>query len=117
ILFSSSTPAVCTVDGAFVNLITTGTCSVQAAQPGNGNFAAAPPVTFSFGVYPSVVSSAPPAPSAPLLEYMAAVRGSGYDRVFDVAVAADGNAYLAGSVATTEFPGLSSATITNAGLD
>jgi transcriptional regulator of nitric oxide reductase len=48
--FGSTTPAVCTVSGATVTLIATGACAIQAAQPGNNNWAAATPVTQSFQV-------------------------------------------------------------------
>ncbi|MCL4862688.1 MAG: hypothetical protein KJZ93_24965, partial [Caldilineaceae bacterium] len=48
--FASLTPAVCTVNGNTVTLITTGTCTIQAAQPGNEFFNPAPPVAQSFAV-------------------------------------------------------------------
>lgn len=48
--FGSLTPAVCTVNGNTVTLITTGACSIQATQAGNASFNPAPPVTQSFGV-------------------------------------------------------------------
>jgi hypothetical protein len=48
--FASLTPTICTVNGNTVTLITTGTCTIQAAQPGNANFNPAPPVAQSFAV-------------------------------------------------------------------
>jgi uncharacterized protein (TIGR03437 family) len=39
---------VCTVSGATVTLVATGTCTIQAAQPGNAMYAAATPVPQSF---------------------------------------------------------------------
>jgi hypothetical protein len=48
--FASTTPAVCTVSGATVTLVATGTCTVQAKQAGNANWAAATPVSQSFHV-------------------------------------------------------------------
>jgi hypothetical protein len=50
--FTSRTAAVCTVSGNTVTLLTTGTCSLQAAQPGNNNWLTAKPVTRSFQITP-----------------------------------------------------------------
>jgi len=46
--FASATAAVCTVSGATVTLVATGTCTIQATQAGNTNYAAATPVNRSF---------------------------------------------------------------------
>lgn len=48
--FSSSTSAVCTVSGSTVTLVASGTCTIQATQAGNANYAAATPVSQSFAV-------------------------------------------------------------------
>jgi large repetitive protein len=48
--FASATPVVCIVSGATVTLVAVGTCSIQATQAGNTNFAAATPVTQNFQV-------------------------------------------------------------------
>jgi len=48
--FSSLTPAVCTVSGTTGKLLTAGTCSIQASQPGNTDYSAAPTVTESLTV-------------------------------------------------------------------
>jgi len=50
--YTSTTPAVCTIDstGAYAVLGSAGKCSIQANQPGNATFAAAPTVTKSFTV-------------------------------------------------------------------
>ena len=48
--FAATTPAVCTVSGATVTLVSGGTCTIQATQAGNGNYAAATPVSQSFQV-------------------------------------------------------------------
>jgi sugar lactone lactonase YvrE len=48
--FTSTTPAVCTVSGAVASLLTAGACTIQAAQPGNGEYSAAAPVSQSFPV-------------------------------------------------------------------
>jgi hypothetical protein len=46
----SKNPTVCTVSGSTVNLVSTGTCTLQATQAGNATFAAATPVSASFTV-------------------------------------------------------------------
>ena len=45
-----STPAYCTVSGSTVTLVAVGTCTIQAKQAGNTNWAAATPVSQSFHV-------------------------------------------------------------------
>jgi hypothetical protein len=50
--FASTTPSVCTVSGTTVTLVSTGTCTIQATQAGNNNYAAAIPVNQSFQVTP-----------------------------------------------------------------
>ncbi|MDH7795483.1 MULTISPECIES: Ig-like domain repeat protein [unclassified Beijerinckia] len=54
IIYSSTTSAVCTVSGSAIAFVAAGSCSITASQPGNGNFAAATPVTQSFSVTPGV---------------------------------------------------------------
>ncbi len=48
--FSSSTPAVCTVNGTALSLVGIGTCTVTARQAGNANFRTAPDVSYSVTV-------------------------------------------------------------------
>ena len=53
VVFTTTTPTVCTAGGthgATITLVGGGTCTVQADQPGNAIFAAAPSVQQSFGV-------------------------------------------------------------------
>jgi mono/diheme cytochrome c family protein len=50
VTFASSTPTVCMVNGAALNLLAVGTCTVTAAQLGNASFAPATPVSVSFAV-------------------------------------------------------------------
>src|SRR5439155_978029 len=50
--FNSQTAPVCTVLGATVTVVSAGACTVQATQPGDSNYAAAPPVNQSFQVTP-----------------------------------------------------------------
>jgi sugar lactone lactonase YvrE len=48
--FASLTTSVCTVSGTTMTLANPGTCSIQASQAGNSQYAAAAPVTQSFTV-------------------------------------------------------------------
>jgi hypothetical protein len=48
--FASLTPAICTLSGNTVTLLTTGSCTIQATQPGNASFNPAPPVAQTFAV-------------------------------------------------------------------
>jgi hypothetical protein len=48
--FGAITPTVCMVSGATVTLAAAGTCTIHAVQPGNNDWAAAPPVNQSFPV-------------------------------------------------------------------
>ena len=50
VTFSSRTAHVCTVSGSTVTLVAVGTCTVQASQRGNADWAAARPVDQSFTV-------------------------------------------------------------------
>lgn len=47
---TSTTPNVCSVNGAALTLLSVGTCTLTASQAGNTSFAAATPVTVSFVV-------------------------------------------------------------------
>jgi hypothetical protein len=55
--FSSSTTGVCTVSGTTAALSGTGTCTITAAQAGNGVYSAAPSIMQSF-----LVATLPPVP-------------------------------------------------------
>jgi sugar lactone lactonase YvrE len=48
--FASTTPTVCSVSGATAKMLAAGTCTIQASQAGNANYAAATPVSVSFSV-------------------------------------------------------------------
>jgi hypothetical protein len=50
VTFTSLTPDTCTVSGSTVTIIGSGTCTIEASQAGNNNFAAATPVDQSFTV-------------------------------------------------------------------
>jgi hypothetical protein len=63
VAFSSGTTSVCTVAGSSVTLLTTGTCTIEADQPGDANIAAAPQVQRSFSVTPATLSVTPSAVS------------------------------------------------------
>src|SRR4029078_8003857 len=48
--YTSSTTPVCTVPGSSVALLTTATCTITAAQPGDVNYSAAATSSRSFAV-------------------------------------------------------------------
>ena len=54
--FKSNTPTVCTVSGMAVTLLIKGTCTIQATQAGNANYAAAAPVAQTFTVAAAVLT-------------------------------------------------------------
>ena len=58
VVFSSLTPAVCTVSGTSATLVAVGTCQVAANQPGDAVWAAAPQVVQSFSVTPATGGNA-----------------------------------------------------------
>ena len=53
VVFSSTTPAVCTINASTVRLLNVGTCTVAANQAGDPNFLPAPTVLRSFAVTPA----------------------------------------------------------------
>jgi hypothetical protein len=74
VVFSSGTPAVCTVSGATVTFVHAGTCTVNADQAGSTYYAAAPQNQQTFGVAKSAqtVVFTSTAPTA------AVIGGAGY---------------------------------------
>ncbi len=56
VLFTSTTPATCTVSGAMVTGVATGTCTIAANQAGNAGYSAAPQVTQSFSIAPPPIA-------------------------------------------------------------
>jgi hypothetical protein len=50
VAFTSTTPAICLVAGTSTTLLSSGTCTVQATQPGDATHVAAAPVSIRFGV-------------------------------------------------------------------
>jgi hypothetical protein len=48
--FNSGTPSVCSVFGSTVTILAVGTCTINANQPGNAAYNAAPQVSQSFNV-------------------------------------------------------------------
>ena len=57
VTFSTTTPDVCTVDGATITLVGSGTCTVEADQAGDATHNAAPPVQQSFTVAPQATTT------------------------------------------------------------
>jgi DNA-binding beta-propeller fold protein YncE len=50
VIYTASTPAVCSLTGNVLTMVAAGTCSVQASQAGNRTYGAATPVNQSFAV-------------------------------------------------------------------
>src|ERR1019366_2542120 len=50
VTFASTTTTVCTVSASTVTMVAPGTCTIQASQAGNANYAAATSVSQSFAV-------------------------------------------------------------------
>jgi hypothetical protein len=57
VIFTSGSTSVCTVSGNAVRMVSTGTCSIIASQPGNATWSAATPVTQSFTVMPNLITN------------------------------------------------------------
>ena len=116
ITFASLTTANCSVNGTTATAIAAGTCTIRASQSGNANY---PPAWADQGflIVSGLLSSPPASPAGPMLTYATYLGGYGADKAFDVIAAPDGAAYVGGSVASSNFPGLSSSAFTNAGLD
>jgi hypothetical protein len=116
ITFASLTVANCSVNGGTATAIAIGTCTIRASQAGNANY---PPAWADQGflIVSGLLFSPPAPPAGPMLTYATYLGGYGADKAFDVIVAPDGAAYVGGSVASSNFPGLSSSAFTNAGLD
>lgn len=78
--YASLTPAICTTSGSQASLIATGTCTVQASQPGNDSWLAAAPVSASFAVTAATAANASdgdvPLPGWALASLAAALAGS-----------------------------------------
>ena len=113
ITFSSLTPPVCLVNGSIATLVSGGTCTISASQAGSAEFQ---PTSANQSF--SVSTFFPPDPPAPFLGPLVVYSTYLGSRIaFDILAGPGGSAYVGGSVATTEFPGLSSAAFTNSGLD
>jgi hypothetical protein len=106
----SSSAGVCTVSGSSVSFVGTGTCTIDADQPGNGTYAAAARVQQSFGVgqpsAPSVqtitfTSTPPSAATVGGAAYtVSAVASSGLAVVFSADSASAGVCTVSGSTVT-----------------
>ena len=59
VVLTSATTPVCTITGLNINMITAGTCTINANQPGNGAIAPAPQVVQTF----TITAVAPAAPT------------------------------------------------------
>jgi hypothetical protein len=52
--FASITTGICIVSGTSAKLLVPGTCTLQASQPGNANYSAAPTISQSFTVHDAI---------------------------------------------------------------
>ena len=105
---------VCTVSGATVSLVGTGTCTINADQAGNGSYLPAPQVqqSFAVGKDPQTISftSTPPASSFVGASYaVSATSSSGLAVVFSAAGSSAGVCSVAGS--TVSFVGAGTCTV------
>jgi hypothetical protein len=50
VVFTATTPAICSVTGNMATFLTYGSCTITATQPGNGTYSAANPVSQTFSV-------------------------------------------------------------------
>jgi hypothetical protein len=106
----SSSGGVCTVSGSSVSFVGTGTCTINADQPGNGTYAAAARVQQSFGVgqpsAPSVqsitfTSTAPSSATVGGPTYtVSAIASSGLAVVFSADSSSAGVCTVSGSTVT-----------------
>lgn len=82
--YTSLTPTVCSTAGNLANLLATGTCTVQASQPGNDSWLAAVPVSTSFAVTAAAATGPSdgdvPLPGWALASLAAALAGSVWRR-------------------------------------
>ena len=83
VLLSSGTPSVCSVEALAVSFVGAGTCTIEANQPGNFNYDAAPQMLQSFAVHAesqliTFTSTPPTAATVGALPYLvSAVASSG----------------------------------------
>ncbi|MGJ7902800.1 autotransporter domain-containing protein, partial [Lysobacter sp. 1R34A] len=68
VVFAGTTPAVCTISGNTVSIVSAGTCSLTADQAGNANYAAAPQAVLdvAIGVATQSISNFAANPAAPV---------------------------------------------------
>ena len=91
VTYSSSTPAVCTVSGTSLSMVSAGDCTISANQAGNANYNPAGTVTQTFTIAVS-------APGAPTITSLVAFSGSVL--VYFNAPPSNGGAPITGYTAT-----------------
>jgi hypothetical protein len=79
ITVDASASSVCSMNGGAVSFQAVGTCVLNANQPGNGSFSAAPQVQQSFAVFaiPAFVQASPPTTAAVVQMYTYTFQASG----------------------------------------
>jgi hypothetical protein len=111
----ASSAGVCTISGSTVSFVGTGTCTIDANQPGNGSYQAAPQAQQSFAVglasqAISFTSSPPGGATVGGSTYtVLATASSGLAVTFSIAPASAGICSLAGSVVS--FTGTGTCTV------
>ncbi|MGB2860591.1 MAG: MBG domain-containing protein [Candidatus Microthrix parvicella] len=110
----SNTPTVCTVSGATVSLVNTGTCALTASQDGDNAFAPATPVTQSFEVTPGAQTITLDAPTTMMFGETATVSASSTSGL-PVVLAVSGGCTLDGSMLTATAAGSCVVTASQAG--
>jgi hypothetical protein len=110
--FTSSTPAVCTINpGGALTFASAGTCTINADQPGNGSYLAAPQVTRSFAVNvvlpdaPGMVGATVSGTTAEIT-FTAPASTGGSAIIEYTAIAAPGGATVTGASSPITFGGL-----------
>ncbi len=78
VAFTSTTTAICTASANSVTLVAVGTCTINADQEGDGDYAGATTVSRSFAVTAAVAEGGTPA--APVAPIVTATRIGGADR-------------------------------------
>jgi hypothetical protein len=97
VTFSSTTPGVCTVNGANVSGITAGTCTVAADQAGDATYSAAPQITADIIV--SAAGNTDQVPGSPT--GVVATAGNGRATIEFTPPAANGGSSITGYIVTS----------------
>ena len=125
VTFASDTGSVCTVsnpvpNGATVDFVTAGTCTITASQASDGNYAAPPTVTQSFTINPADQSTLTATASPTSIKFgetsiVSVSGGSGTGAISYGVPSGNGVCTLSGNTVTATGVGTCSVTATKAG--